>query len=238
MARVKCSGRWIRLVSSPVGVFCMVSICSYGRKVKESGLVENPPGCVTVLEELRRKMHEKAGRCPGFLGSSTWVRAMRLVVALGIGLGLVGFMDSSEGCTPEVGIRNSGPIAGESSPSSSTRGSDTPESQLLPVEANLVFYVNQERARYGLRPLQVSPRLQTSARRHCFWMASNHTLVHTSEPVAENIAMGQENSKEAVRSWMNSPGHRANILGPYRWIGAAAYRATSGVIYWCLQFAR
>ena len=70
-------------------------------------------------------------------------------------------------------------------------------------------------------------------------MTNSGNLSHTSQPVAENIAMGQTNSSEAVRSWMNSPGHRANMLNPgYSRVGAAAYRTRRGAIYWCVQFLR
>jgi uncharacterized protein YkwD len=113
-----------------------------------------------------------------------------------------------------------------------------PELELHPIEQSLIEQVNGQRARYGLPPLQVCPKLQASARRHCRWMASHGILQHTWEPVAENIAMGQANVREAIRSWMSSPGHRANILGAYRWVGAAAYKSARGTIYWCLQFRR
>ena len=68
-------------------------------------------------------------------------------------------------------------------------------------------------------------------------MATRQSLQHTTAAVAENIAMGQPNSDQAVRDWMNSPGHRANILnGSYTRIGVAAYVSPSGAIYWCQQF--
>jgi uncharacterized protein YkwD len=55
--------------------------------------------------------------------------------------------------------------------------------------------------------------------------------------VAENIAMGQRSSTEAVQSWMSSPGHRANILdASYTRIGVSAYRTPDGTIFWCQQF--
>ncbi len=108
---------------------------------------------------------------------------------------------------------------------------------LLPIEANLIKYTNAQRARYGLKELQVDKELMRSARRHCSWMARSRRLVHTRQPVAENIAMGQPHSSSAVRDWMNSSGHRANILNRrYRRIGVAAYRTQSGTIYWCQQF--
>jgi len=107
------------------------------------------------------------------------------------------------------------------------------------VERAVVVRTNQQRERYGLRPLKVSAWLQKSARRHCAWMTNSRSLQHTSAGVAENIAMGQINSSHAVRDWMNSPGHRANMLnGSYTKVGAAAYQTPGGTIYWCLQFTR
>jgi uncharacterized protein YkwD len=66
-------------------------------------------------------------------------------------------------------------------------------------------------------------------------MTRNRRLEHTTRGVAENIAMGQSSSSEAVSDWMRSPGHRANILGPYHRVGAAAYHTPDGTTYWCLQ---
>ena len=109
--------------------------------------------------------------------------------------------------------------------------------ELLQIEQNIVTFTNAERARYGLPPLKIDKGLVTSARGHATWMTLNRTLSHTSRSVAENIAMGQRNSKEAVADWMASPGHRSNILNRgYRRIGAAAYRTPNGTIYWCQQF--
>lgn len=111
--------------------------------------------------------------------------------------------------------------------------------ELLPIELNVVKYTNDERARRGLPKLEVDPELMKSARRHAVWMVRNRSMVHTSRPVAENIAMGQPHSSVAVRAWMNSRGHRANILnGSYHRIGVAAYRTAGGTIYWCQQFRR
>jgi len=114
-----------------------------------------------------------------------------------------------------------------------------PRDDLRQIELNLVSYTNAERARRGLPPLKVDTNLMKSARGHASWMARSRRLVHTRRSLAENIAMGQSHSSQAVRDWMNSPGHRANILNrAYRRIGVAAYRTTSGTIYWCQQFLR
>ncbi len=109
--------------------------------------------------------------------------------------------------------------------------------RLSDVEVNIVSYTNQERGRYGLPPLEVDKELMATAREQAAWMTRSGSLVHTRRPLAENIAMGQSHSSEAVGSWMSSSGHRANILNPgHRRIGVAAYHTAGGVIFWCQQF--
>jgi uncharacterized protein YkwD len=109
--------------------------------------------------------------------------------------------------------------------------------KLAAIEANIVSYTNEERTRYGLPALEVDKELMDTAREHAAWMTRNRAMVHTSRPVAENIAMGQPHSSDVVQCWMNSSGHRANILNPnHRRIGVAAYRTAGGVIFWCQQF--
>ena len=109
--------------------------------------------------------------------------------------------------------------------------------KILAVEQNIIAKTNAQRIRNGKSPLKLDESLMRSARQHCTWMARNRSLQHTRATVAENIAMGQSSSSEAVQDWMNSPGHRANMLsGQYTRIGVAAYRARDGRIYWCQQF--
>jgi uncharacterized protein YkwD len=107
----------------------------------------------------------------------------------------------------------------------------------LPLETAVIERTNQERVRRGLRPLALDFGLLASARKHTAWMTRRRSLQHTNQPVAENIAMGQNSSDEVVRDWMSSPGHRANILNAsYSRIGVAAYTSTGGTVYWCQQF--
>lgn len=118
-------------------------------------------------------------------------------------------------------------------------GADEGQLTLYEVEQQIVEKTNAERTRHGLQPLVVDPNLVKSARRHTAWMTNNRILQHTSAPVAENIAMGQRSATQALRDWMNSPGHRANILSHgYSRMGAAAYQTPDGTIYWCQQFLR
>ncbi len=128
--------------------------------------------------------------------------------------------------------------AGAKSPAAATAAKKVVDGvRLSSVEVNIVSYTNQQRAQYGLPPLVVDKNLMATAREQAAWMTRRGLLFHTRRPLAENIAMGQSDSSEAVQSWMSSWGHRANILNPgYRRIGAAAYHTPSGVIFWCQQF--
>ena len=110
---------------------------------------------------------------------------------------------------------------------------------LHPLEARVIEKTNSQRARHGLPPLAVDHGLLQSARNHAAWMTNSRSMVHTNKPVGENIAMGQRSSAEVMDSWMNSSGHRANILSSgYTRIGVAAYTTPEGTIYWCQQFLR
>ncbi len=106
------------------------------------------------------------------------------------------------------------------------------------TEITLATCINETRIRHGLPALIIDSRLMQSARKHCAWMVRARRLEHTSQPVAENIALGQATASEAVYSWLNSPGHRANLLGRYSRVGVAAYTGQDGRAYWCMQLSR
>ena len=109
---------------------------------------------------------------------------------------------------------------------------------LHPIEVKMIAKTNEQRASRGLKPLVMSTELVASARKHTSWMCRTRSLVHTTKAVGENIALGQRSADEAVRDWMNSSGHRANILNTgYTRIGVAAYQiGAEGAVYWCQQF--
>jgi uncharacterized protein YkwD len=55
----------------------------------------------------------------------------------------------------------------------------------------------------------------------------------------ENIAYGQRTPAEVMNDWMNSPGHRSNIMNPtYTEIGVGLAKNSSGVCYWTQQFMK
>ena len=111
--------------------------------------------------------------------------------------------------------------------------------ELHPWEKQIVDLTNAERARHGLPALQVDQNLMNMSRRHNGWMANTGYFSHSGMPVSENIALGQASPGSAVNTWMNSSGHRANILknGIHR-IGVSAFRSRSGAVYFTQQFSR
>lgn len=125
---------------------------------------------------------------------------------------------------------------------------------LARTAADVVALTNRERAAAGLRPLAVDPHLTTAAQAHCADMAARRFYSHTSpeggEPwdraaaagssrrtIGENIACGQRSAAEVVEGWMNSPGHRANILKPaFTHIGAGYAGGGPAGTYWTQLF--
>ena len=96
------------------------------------------------------------------------------------------------------------------------------------IQAEAIRLTNGERQRRGLRPLAPSPALNSIAQAHSCDMAMNGVRSHTGTggatfmrrytsgggcgPGGENIAWGQRSVATTITTWMNSRGHRANIL--------------------------
>ncbi|MGW3669380.1 CAP domain-containing protein [Streptomyces sp. NPDC005141] len=93
----------------------------------------------------------------------------------------------------------------------------------------VIALTNAERVSAGLPPLWADTRLTTAAQAHSADMVARDFYAHTSpeggrpwdraaaagcthRTIGENIACGQRSPAEVVQGWMNSPGHRANIL--------------------------
>lgn len=122
---------------------------------------------------------------------------------------------------------------------------------LSAFEQQVINLTNQERAKYGLAALKVDPTLSKMAHEKARDMSANNYFSHTSPTygspfdmmkkygitynyAGENIAMGQQTPQEVVNAWMNSAGHRANILNPnYNYIGVG-YVAQGN--YWVQDF--
>jgi uncharacterized YkwD family protein len=107
--------------------------------------------------------------------------------------------------------------------------------------SQVVTLVNQERAKAGLKPLTSNAQLSNMALVKAKDMKDNNYFDHNSPTygspfdmmksfgisyryAGENIAMGQRTPQEVMTAWMNSSGHRANILNAnYTSIGVAYY---------------
>jgi len=123
-----------------------------------------------------------------------------------------------------------------------------------PTEQEQLEYTNGARADAGLGPLECDELMTTVARAHAQDMCDRDYFSHTSQDgrspfdrmrdagvsyrtAGENIAWGQQTPSAVHTSWMNSSGHRRNILGSgYGRIGIG-YVECGGRPYWVQVFA-
>ena len=103
-------------------------------------------------------------------------------------------------------------------------------------ERRVIELTNAERQKRGLGILTVNGHLLDNCRRWAGNMANRHSMYHSNMDFGgENVAWNQANAEEVVTAWMNSPGHRANILRPgFKSIGVGMARSNGP--YWCQQF--
>lgn len=155
---------------------------------------------------------------------------------------------------------------GSGSPSQPTQPNETPSQPQQPkptpstpasnsgFEQQVVELVNQERAKAGLKPLTYDAQLSQVARLKSQDMRDKNYFSHTSptygspfdmmrnygvsyRTAGENIAAGQSTPAQVVQAWMNSPGHRANILNSqYTHIGVGYAQGGSYGYYWTQMF--
>ncbi|RLN69204.1 hypothetical protein BBJ29_010162 [Phytophthora kernoviae] len=128
-------------------------------------------------------------------------------------------------------------------------------SQLGDYLPAMLARVNKERAAHGLSPLCANKKLQASSQRHSDDEAAKNYMAHDGSDgstmsqriteagydwsaVAENVAAGQVDVEAVMDAWMDSPGHRENILGDYTMLGASyAYNDnTEYKHYWTQDF--
>ena len=133
-----------------------------------------------------------------------------------------------------------------------------PVCEIYTFERRVLELTNIERAKHGLAPLIWHDQLGTAARAHSDDMAQNNFLSHAgsdgSTPAqrieqagvtglrawGENVARGQLTPEAMVQSWMNSAGHRANILNEnftHLGVGFAEIPGTQFVTYGTQKFA-
>ena len=136
-------------------------------------------------------------------------------------------------------------------PAGTQSGTTQTTSILSAYEQKVVDLTNQERAKNGLAALKVDVTLSKMAHEKSRDMSANGYFSHTSPTygspfdmmkkygisyryAGENIAMGQRTPEEVVKAWMNSEGHRKNILSPnYNYIGVGYVSQGN---YWTQEF--
>ncbi|CAL9618281.1 hypothetical protein SUDANB120_05805 [Streptomyces sp. enrichment culture] len=117
--------------------------------------------------------------------------------------------------------------------------------------AQILALVNKERAAVGCPALTVNEQLTKAAQAHSEDMASHSTMSHTgsdgSDPgqritragyewrtYGENVAYGYSTAEQVMQGWMNSPGHRQNILNcAFKEIGVGLAQPNH---YWTQDF--
>lgn len=129
-------------------------------------------------------------------------------------------------------------------------------SALSSLELEVIRLVNIERTNRGLQALKHNWQASRVARYKSQDMIDRNYFSHQSptygspftmmqnfglrfSAAGENIAYGQRTPQEVVTAWMNSPGHRANILSStYTEIGVGAAKKSNGTLYWTQMFLK
>ncbi len=128
-----------------------------------------------------------------------------------------------------------------------------PDQAVLNTQEEMLKLVNAERAKNGLKPLELDWQVSRVSQYKSDDMAKNNYFDHNSptygspfdmlkqfnikyRSAGENIAKGQKTTQAVMTAWMNSSGHRANILGQsYTHLGVG-YTVQNGTTYWVQQF--
>lgn len=131
-------------------------------------------------------------------------------------------------------------------------GIEQPAAPIPQIEPNysatvqtLLNLHNKEREMKGRAGLAIDSYLVEYAQRYAEEMARKNRLVHSNISVlmdkystaGENIAWNQNTEGEVVRDWMNSSGHRDNIMNRnFIKVGFGVAKAKDGSLYWCTVF--
>lgn len=174
---------------------------------------------------------------------------------------LQSILDKLQNCIPNITLPDCDQpetdIPETEAPEANIPDSDLPETDSSNDHAyikEVVDLVNIERAKEGLAPLTIDTKVQAAAQvraKECEQRFSHTRPNGTSFSTAlkeqnvsyrsagENIAWGQKSPQEVVTAWMNSSGHRANIMNKnFTTIGVGYYENARGTDYWCQLFTR
>ncbi|MFD8951362.1 CAP domain-containing protein [Streptomyces xanthophaeus] len=143
--------------------------------------------------------------------------------------------------------------SGGSGGSGSSGGSGGSGTVNADAESAVLSLVNKERKAAGCDPLTANAKLSAAARAYSDTMARSGVMSHTGPDgstmtsrveaagyawsrLGENIARGQSDADAVMNAWMNSSGHRANILNcDFREIGVGLHKGDGGP-WWTQNF--
>jgi len=128
-----------------------------------------------------------------------------------------------------------GDMPGAGNPSMEIEEPKEGEILLWRGERWMLDMVNWHRARAGMQPVKIDPKVQERCRAHCYWMARTGSMTHSGRS-GENIAAGQNNVPGAVQAWVNDPPHAVQIFDPNKSvIGVACYKSPNGGKFYCME---
>ena len=184
-------------------------------------------GNVSNLDELKQKLESMGIDC----SIPDWLESLCPEPP---GIGQPGDPDTPDNNQPE---------------NPSVPDTDTENANFVRQVVNLV---NQERAKAGLSPVTADTSIQAAAQvrakeieksfSHTRPDGSSFSTALTQQGVTyrgsgENIAWGQKTPEQVMNGWMNSDGHRANILNKnFTKIGVGYHQNASGTNYWTQLF--
>lgn len=202
--------------------------------------------------------HANAQHCDTQKGDSMWRIAKRYKVPFRVILDLNKHYPNPDLIHPNDDIQLPEGDHGQSTDqANSEQGMEIAEQAGSTVQADEVLkLVNQERAKVGLKALTLSAELTNVATIKAKDMRDKGYFDHTSptygspfdmmkrfgiqySSAGENIAAGQKTSQEVMNSWLNSSGHRANILNKdYEQLGVGYVEGGSYGTYWVQMFKK
>jgi len=161
-------------------------------------------------------------------------------------------------CVINIGAGCSVPVTGAAPSTSTPKSGASGTSRYSASESRIFDLINAERRSKGLAPLVFNAQLDRMAKIQAENMARfqkmAHSLPESNLPnlsdrakyvgymygqIEENVALGYPNAESVVDGWMNSSGHRRNILD--RGVvetGIGIARSSAGGLYYCQVFGR
>jgi uncharacterized protein YkwD len=228
-------------------------VSSNGTKVSQKGSVLFRPGTVESEDELDNPESEddtdttEISQTDPDQGNSGGLNASTLIDLFKNLLGGNTTPSTNQDpITPTTPTTPTTPIT-PTTPTTPISGTGQTDAELVPnpdnvqisaSEFEVIKLTNAERIRQGKTALIVQQKIMVTSRESSRLMQQRNSLVHglTTGWSGENIAMGYSSPSQVVQGWITSPGHYANMMGSFKYIGVGDTSAAGGSPYWTQQF--